>query len=143
MFKILFSRSVAIFFLGFFSVAHAETCPLPGNIVAHKENGGYVYSAIGGWKSSTIFNRDEPPRAFFRAKFDSDNPFHPTEGGKLAFCAYKFNDGHTLTLKLPEEKRKAILSDLKNWRPLSHGTVYSCGGEGLKAEDCFFKKLNP
>lgn len=139
MFKVFFTRLLAISFLGFFSVVHAETCPLPCDITAHKENGHYVYTAVGGWKSSAVFKRNDAPREFFRARFDSDKPLHPIQGGKLAFCAYKFEDGYTLTLKLPEEKRKATLYDLKNWKPLSHGAVYSCGGEGLKTEDCPFK----
>lgn len=141
MFKFLFTRLLALSLLGCFSIVQAETCPMLSDITVHKENDSYIYTAARDWRSLS-FKRNDLPAQFFRAKFDSDKPFHPTEGGKLAFCAYHFKDGYTLTLKLPEEKRKAILFDLKNWKPINHGKVYSCGGVGLKVENCLFKKIN-
>lgn len=140
MFKFLFTHSLVISLLGCISIVQAETYPMLSDITVHKENNSYIYTAAGDWKSLS-FKRNDAPTHFFRAKFDSDKPFYPTEGGKLAFCAYHFKDGYTLTLKLPEEKRKAILFYLKNWKPINHGTVYSCGGEGLTVEDCPFKKM--
>jgi hypothetical protein len=119
----------------------ATTCPEPNLINNKKVEGGYIFTAEGGWTSKVI-NWTGEIGSLVRAAFTPNKP-GIKELGTLNFCAYRFkNTSYTVTLKLPVSKNRASIPENANyWYPINKDKIYACHGGG-SVENCPFTLID-